>query len=84
MDSKNENNVEHIDAVQKIGELEALLSLKDKTINELKESEVKLKTENQAIKEQTEKFKRVASNMFKELSALKFRKWQSESESYGK
>ena len=70
--------------MQKIGELEALLSLKDKTINELKESEVNLKTEHQAIKEQTEKFKRVASNMFKELSDLKSRKWQSESKSDGR
>ena len=74
MDSMEENVVENADEVLKVGELETLIASKDKTIKELREAEVNLKLEIQTCKDQAEKFKRIAGNMYKELSELKSKK----------
>ena len=73
MDSTNENDVENTDAVLKVSELEAVIASKDNTIKELKEAEINLKMESQTLQEQAEKFQRIASNMFKEITELKSR-----------
>ena len=73
-DSEIENDLETNETAQKIIELEALIALKNKEITELKEIEDKLKMENEKTKEQAEKNKRVASNIYKELVDLKSRK----------
>ena len=51
-----------------------MIASKDGIIDELKVVETNLKAENEIFKEEAEKFKRVASNIFKELSELKSRK----------
>ena len=74
MDSMEENVVENADEVLKVDELETLIASKDKTIKELREAEFNLKLEIQTCKDQAEKFKRIAGNMYKELSGLKYKK----------
>jgi hypothetical protein len=73
-ESKETDNMENSDTAQKIAELEALIVFKNEAIEELKKTEEKLKMDNENNKEQAEKNKRVASNIYKELMELKSRK----------
>jgi hypothetical protein len=65
------NELEEINADQKVGKMEEALASKVNTIKDLKEIESNLKVENATMKEQVDKLKRVVSNMHTELKELK-------------
>ena len=71
VDAVNEKEIENINRDTKIKDLEEDLVSKQIIINELRESENKLKMENDTLKQNVEKLNRVAANMFKELKELK-------------
>ena len=73
-ESKQNDNPEDSDKIQKVAELEALIAIKNNEIIKLKQAENNLQKENENNKQQAERIKRVATNMFKELEEFKSRK----------
>ena len=69
-DAKNEDS-EYNETSDKLENLEAALASKDDEIEKLKTLNTSLSTENEVIKEEVQKYKRIATNMYNELKDLK-------------
>ena len=71
MDTENADQNEEAIPAQKNKQLEDELLFQNATLNKQKEIEAKLTVENEIIKGQLEKLKRVVTNMSKEITNLK-------------